>query len=73
VGLSLEVGSPWGGVGPGGPSLGQCGEFLSTAPPPWRPTLPGFKYSRREGELTGPHFRHTTQNGASSSSMAIRR
>ena len=74
VGWSLEVGSPWGGVGPGGPSLGQCGEFLSTAPP--LATNPSRVLSIPEGrgrELPGPHFRHTTQNEASSSSVAIRR
>ena len=42
----LRFMSPWGrGVRPGGPSLGQCGELLSTGSPPlppWRPTFPGL-------------------------------
>ena len=46
--------------------------------PPWLPTLPepfqGLSIPEGRGrELTGPHFRHTTQNGASSSSVADRR
>ena len=46
----VVAGLPWGGVGPGGPSLGQCGEKTLHSSPPWQPTLLGFKYSGREGE-----------------------
>ena len=37
-----EIMLPWGGGGPGGLSLGQCGELLSTASPPWQPAFPGL-------------------------------
>ena len=60
----VVAGLPWGGVGPGGPSLGQCGEFLSTAPPPGNQPFWGLSIPEGRGrELPGPHFRHTTQKG----------
>ena len=42
---------PWGVVGPGGPSLGQRGELLSTASPPMATDLSRVKH--RSGRVGG--------------------